>query len=100
MIHTEAEVFTHRSIRTKEEVGDKEDLDSEQRHTANSSHPFASWLWTETVGGNTKGGGKVSEKRVRDFCQQFYAAQGGELVLHTRKRAAGIALPGQSKRPH
>lgn len=33
MTYTEAEVFMHRCIRTKEEVGDIEDLDSEQRNT-------------------------------------------------------------------
>lgn len=36
MIDTEAEVFTQRCITAKEEVGDNEDLDSEQRNTANS----------------------------------------------------------------
>lgn len=36
MIHTEAEVFTQRCIRIIEEVGDNEDLDSEQRNTASS----------------------------------------------------------------
>lgn len=37
MIHTEAEVFTQRCIRIIEEAGDNEDLDSEQRNTANSN---------------------------------------------------------------
>lgn len=34
----------------------------------------------------------MSETQVRDSSQQFYIAQGGELVLHIRKRAVEIAL--------
>lgn len=60
--------------------------------------PFLALDWV--CGRNIKGEENMPKTWVRDSSQQFCAAQGGELVIPTRKKEAGIALQGRPKTPH